>query len=43
VDPDVRIGFNRRIGRADDSDQKRLPAGAASLAGDLEGKSARAT
>src|SRR6202042_3740192 len=42
ADPDVRIGFNRRIGRADDSDQERLSAGATGLARDLERKSARA-
>ncbi len=41
-DPDVRIGFDRRIGRPDDADQKRLPAGAARLARDLERKRAGA-
>ena len=38
----MRIGLDRRIGRADNSDQKRLPAGSARLAGDLERKRARA-
>ena len=41
ADPDVRIGFDRRIGRADHPDQKRLAAGAAGFAGDLERKGAR--
>ena len=40
--PDMGVGLDRRIGRADDADEKRLPAGAASLAGDLERKGAPA-
>ena len=40
--PDVRVGFDRRIGRAHNADEKRLPASAARLCGDLERKRARA-
>ena len=36
------VSLDRRIGRADDSDEKRLPSGAASLAGDLEREGAPA-
>jgi hypothetical protein len=38
----MRIGFDRRIRRADNSNQKWIPAGAARLARDLEGKGAGA-
>ena len=40
--PDMGVGFDARIGRADDADKKGLAAGAPRLAGDLERKGAPA-
>ena len=40
--PHMRISLDRRIGRADNPDEKRLPSGAAGFAGDLERKGAPA-
>ena len=40
--PHMGVSLDRRIGRADDPDEKRLSAGAASLAGDLEREGAPA-
>ena len=42
ADPDMGISFDRRIRRADDPDQKRLPAGKAKVLRHLERKSAGA-
>jgi hypothetical protein len=36
--PHVGVSLDRRIGRADDPDEKRVPSGASSLAGDLKRK-----
>ena len=41
-DPGVRIGFDARIGYADDADQERVAARAAGVGGDLERKRAGA-
>jgi hypothetical protein len=38
----VGVSLDRRIGRADDPDEKRLPAGAAGFAGDLQREGAPA-